>query len=151
IGLPYFVLCTTGPLLQAWFARVFPGRKVYRLFALSNLASLAALALYPFAIEPWMTTTKQAYVWSGAYALFVVLCGATALQTRGAAFGAAGQKAGSSVEPASDEPRPVWRDLALWLALPAMGTWLLLAVTNHITQNIASIPFLWMVPLTLYL
>ena len=65
------MLCTTGPLLQAWFARTFPGRRVYRLFALSNLASLIALAAYPFAIEPWVTTTRQAYGWSVAYGISV--------------------------------------------------------------------------------
>lgn len=158
IGLPYFVLCTTGPLLQGWFARAFPGRNVYRLFALSNLASLAALTAYPFAIEPWMSTTRQAQVWSIAYGVFVVLCGAVAWSTKrleGAEAGrlgvAADDGAASAEPPSLRASQPCLLTRALWLALPAMGTWLLLAVTNHITQNIASIPFLWMVPLTLYL
>jgi SAM-dependent methyltransferase len=148
IGLPYFVLCTTGPLLQAWFARAFPQHRVYRLFALSNLASLAALASYPFAIEPRMTTTQQAYSWSVAYALFALLCGGVAL---------AGIRRTQEVSTAAVRsaelatPVPVWKEKILWMALPAMGTWLLLAVTNHITQNLASIPFLWLLPLTLYL
>jgi hypothetical protein len=61
IGLPYFLLSTTSPLLQAWFARRFPGRNPYRLFALSNLASLLALLGYPFLLEPWVATRMQAY------------------------------------------------------------------------------------------
>ena len=148
IGLPYFVLCTTGPLVQVWFARAFPGRRVYRLFALSNLASLVGLAAYPFFIDPWLTTTLQAQVWSVAYGVFALLCFGTALPGLRTA-----SEAPVPVETAAtaDEPTVGWGTRALWLLLPAVGTWLLLAVTNHITQNIASIPFLWMLPLTLYL
>jgi hypothetical protein len=152
IGLPYLVLCTTAPLIQAWFSRAFPGLRVYRLFALSNLASLVALASYPFLIEPRMTTTRQAYVWSAAYLLFTLLCG-------GVAFSGL---SGRDWAPVPADPRPAPDALPppapaashqrwLWIALPAMGTWLLLSVTNHITQNLASIPFLWLLPLTLYL
>ena len=144
IGLPYFLLSTTGPLVQAWFARAFPLATVYRLFALSNLASLIALVSYPFAIEPWISTLGQAYAWSAGYATFVLLCGVTALYSLR-------NHAPVAAAAPDDAPRPGWRDYATWLALPAMGSWMLLAVTNHITQNIASIPFLWLLPLTLYL
>ena len=150
IGLPYFLLATTGPLVQAWFARTFPSGTVYRLFALSNLASMLALISYPFAFEPWITTATQAYGWTTGYALFVLLCGASALYSlRNAGAPAAASIAAPAVQ--SDAPAPGAGDLALWLALSAMGSWLLLAITNHITQNIASIPFLWLAPLTLYL
>ena len=74
VGLPYLLLSTTSPLVQAWFARSFPGRSPYRLFALSNLASMLALVGYPFGLEPWVATRMQSYGWSAAYALFVVLC-----------------------------------------------------------------------------
>lgn len=158
IGLPYFMLATTGPLLQAWFARAFPGCRVYRLFALSNLASLAALASYPFLIEPYWSTTLQAQLWSIAYAGFTLLCIGAALPGLDRRRAAGGEPpAGESALKADGGPeaaeatRPGLRAIALWLALPALGTWLLLAVTNHITQNIASVPFLWMLPLTLYL
>ena len=149
IGLPYFLLATTGPLVQAWFARSFPLGTVYRLFALSNLASMLALISYPFAFETWVTTAVQAYGWSAAYALFVLLCGASALyslRNRGAA-----NITTTTPETSDTTPPPGKFDLFLWLALPGMGSWLLLAITNHITQNIASIPFLWLAPLTLYL
>src|SRR5687767_15017398 len=74
IGLPYFLLSTTSPLVQAWFARRSPGASPYRLFALSNLASMLALLGYPFLLEPWAATRVQAWGWSGAYLLFVALC-----------------------------------------------------------------------------
>jgi hypothetical protein len=73
IGLPYFLLSTTSPLIQAWFARSRPGASPYRLFALSNLASMLALVGYPFLLEPWSPTRAQALGWSGGYALFVGL------------------------------------------------------------------------------
>jgi len=76
IGLPYLLLATTSPLVQAWFARSFPGRSPYRLFALSNLASMLALLGYPFALEPWVTTRWQSWGWSTAYVLFALLCAA---------------------------------------------------------------------------
>ena len=147
IGLPYFLLATTGPLVQAWFARVYPHGTVYRLFALSNLASMLALISYPFAFETWVTTAMQARGWSVGYALFALLCGGSALYTllRGAPAAVA------STSAAGDGHAPGKFDLFLWLALSAMGSWLLLAITNHITQNIASIPFLWLAPLALYL
>ena len=75
VGLPYFVLSTTGPLLQAWFARERFGQVPYRLFALSNFGSMLALLAYPVAVEPVFPTVWQSYLWSGLYACFVVACG----------------------------------------------------------------------------
>jgi hypothetical protein len=155
IGLPYFLLSTTGPLIQAWFARSFPAGTVYRLFALSNFASLLALIGYPFLVEPWISTRLQSWIWSAAYAVFVVLCSAAALYSlkggaaTGSAFATAG--AGAVLPRESTSAPPGWGDLMLWLLLSALGSGLLLAVSNHITQNIASVPFLWLLPLTLYL
>src|SRR5207244_1033915 len=77
IGLPYFLLSTTSPLVQAWFAKSYPGRSPYRLFALSNLASMLALLGYPFALEPWVTTRLQSYDWSAAYVGFALLTAAS--------------------------------------------------------------------------
>jgi SAM-dependent methyltransferase len=148
IGLPYFLLSTTGPLVQAWFARSYPSATVYRLFALSNLASLVALIAYPPLIEPAATLKAQAYAWSGVYAAFAALCAASAW--------AAARKAGASREPETvineaSAPPPRAGDYALWLGLSALGSLLLLAVTSHITQNVASVPFVWILPLVLYL
>jgi len=151
IGLPYFLLATTSPLVQAWFARRHPGRSPYRLFALSNLASMIALVGYPFLLEPWVATRAQALAWSGGYALFVALClGAAFASTRGAPLPASASSA-SSTAAAFDEPPPTPGRQVLWCLLAATGSLLLLAVSNHITQNIAAVPLLWIVPLTIYL
>ena len=146
IGLPYFLLSSTGPLIQAGFARRYGGERVYRLFALSNFGSLLALLAFPFAIEMLVSTRGQAMGWSVAYVLFVLFCGASVLLAAGpAAPGAVREQPGEEGRP------PTLSEQGLWLTLAALGTIMLLAVTNHITQNIASIPLLWLAPLTLYL
>jgi SAM-dependent methyltransferase len=146
IGLPYFILSTTSPLLQAWFARRFH-IVPYRLFALSNLASLLALLAYPVAVEPWVTTYVQSISWSVCYALFVALCAYAAISSaRAESLAAVAPVAETVAEP---PPRPL-RQLT-WLMLAAMASFLLLAFTNHICQNVASLPFLWILPLSLYL
>ena len=150
LGLPYFLLSTTSPLVQAWFARRHPDRNPYRLFALSNFASLLALVSYPFVIEPWIATRTQAYIWSIGYAVFALLCAATAWQGRvAAATSTLGATPSHATE--ADARAPTLARHVLWCALAATGSVLLLAVTNHITQNIAAVPLLWILPLTLYL
>ncbi len=148
VGLPYFLLSSTSPLVQAWFARAFPGSSPYRLFALSNLASMLALLGYPFLFEPWFASTEQSRWWSIGYALFVACCGALAWKSRDLPplTVEAGQLAATAQEPA---PRPA--SIVLWLVLSAMGSVTLLAVSNHLTQNISSIPLLWVIPLAVYL
>lgn len=150
IGLPYFLLSTTGPLLQSWLARVNWGTHVYRLFSLSNMASLVALLSYPFLIETQATLRAQAYGWSALFAAFAVLCAAAGIYFVRHARPLPAPAHGDGHIPESDWV-PVWRDYLLWLAPAAMASWLLVAITNHITQNVASIPFLWILPLTLYL
>jgi hypothetical protein len=149
VGLPYFCLATTGPLLQAWYVRLYPQGKVYRLFALSNGASLVALLAYPFTIEPHSSTLQQLWWWSGGFGVFALLCGACAWVSRSATSTPKTVPA-PNAEVAHDKA-PTLRDAALWVALSAMGSAMLLAVTNHLTQNIAAVPFLWLLPLTLYL
>jgi SAM-dependent methyltransferase len=144
VGLPYFLLSTTSPLVQAWYARRVDSP--YRLFALSNLASLAALLSYPVVFEPLIATKVQAFLWSGGYALFLVLCGATAVYSLRGILGTGGTAV--RLEPG---PAPRFVERLQWVALPAAASFLLVAVTNHLTQNVASIPFLWILPLTLYL
>ncbi|HXF66349.1 MAG TPA: fused MFS/spermidine synthase [Burkholderiales bacterium] len=147
VGLPYFMLSTTSPLVQAWFWLSFRHAVPYRLFALSNFASLLALLSYPVLIEPFLPLALQSWSWSAAYLVFALLCAATALaSTRGAAPAAAVPAAAEA-----DEPAPAIGERLLWVALSAMGSCLLLAITNHLTQNIASVPFLWVVPLSIYL
>ncbi|MGQ0547441.1 MAG: spermidine synthase [Betaproteobacteria bacterium] len=141
VGLPYFLLASTSPLVQAWFARARPGENPYRLFAVSNLASLVALLGYPFLVEPFFSARAQVAIWSWLFGAFAVLCAVTAWSAPAAA------PSERRVHEGSMTKSPVF----LWLALSATGSLLLLAVTNHLTQNVASVPLLWLAPLTLYL
>lgn len=147
VGLPYFLLSTTGPLVQAWYSRVNHGRLPYRLFALSNFASMAALLSYPVVVEPFLRTRHQSLIWSAAYVLFAVLAAAAAMQSRAAPPQPVSEDAASEAADAA----PGMADYALWVALPACASLLLLSVTNFLTQDVASIPFLWILPLSLYL
>jgi hypothetical protein len=150
VGLPYFLLSTTGPLLQKWIAHRFPEKSVYRLFALSNFGSLVGLLAFPFAIEPFASSAMQSYVWSAAYALFVLACAATAWKARSRAGTSAALDVAPAAEVVADRP-PRAGDYVLWLTMSALGSVMLLAATSHMTQNIASVPFLWVLPLSLYL
>src|SRR6185436_2729386 len=124
-----------------WFSRARPGENPYRLFAVSNLASLLALVGYPFLVEPFLGGVQQVQVWSWLFAAFALGCAAMAWMTPRQAIE-------SRAEATATEERSPW---VLWLALSATGSVLLLAVTNHLTQNVAAVPLLWLVPLTLYL
>ena len=118
----------------------------YRLYALSNAGSMFALLSYPVLVEPVLTTRQQASMWSWAYAGFLAVCVAAALRS--------GAGAGEPLSAATDAAavaRPGPRQYAQWLALPACASVLLLAITNHLSQNVAAIPFLWVLPLSLYL
>jgi predicted O-methyltransferase YrrM len=153
IGPPYLLLSTTGPLVQAWVSRLPWGGRVYRYFSLSNLASLASLLAYPVLIEPRHALRVQALGWSWGYVLFALLCIGTAwhVARRGGAAPAAATEAATEAAQRGDDALPTPADQALWLLLPALACGLLLAVTNHITQHVASIPFLWVLPLAVYL
>ena len=145
VGLPYFALSSTGPLLQAWFSDAFPARSPYRLYALSNLGSLLALLSYPFAFEPAFDVVTQARLWSWSFAGFALACAACAL----AVFPAL--RASSSESATAPSERVSWHERLRWLGLPACASLALLATTNHVTSDVAVIPFLWVVPLSLYL
>jgi hypothetical protein len=147
IGLPFFLLSSTSPLLQAWYAGSRPGASPYRFYALSNVGSLLALLIYPVLVEPKISNTHQAVAWSGAYVAIALLYAALALRRQPAR--AAGEEIATAAPSAT--PRPSWKLQLLWISLAACGSALLLAITNHITQNVASVPFLWVLPLSLYL
>ena len=144
VGLPYLVLCTTSPLLQRWFAADLPGRSPYRLFALSNLASMLALLLYPAVLEPALGLGEQMRAWSLAYAALALPFAALAL--RRALAGAAAE---APLALAAAPARPAL--VACWVALSATASLLLLATTGQLTQNVAPMPLLWLAPLALYL
>jgi len=147
IGLPYFLLSTTTPLLQAWYWQRFRTAVPYRLFALSNFASLLALIGFPVLFEPYFTLPQLGWGWSGLYAVLILLCGATAWRSMRAivALPAAGEGNAPAAAPLTGAVQLAWMGLA------ALASVMLLAVSNHVTQNISSVPFLWVLPLALYL
>jgi hypothetical protein len=147
IGLPYFLLSSTSPLLQAWYSRVHRSAPPYRLFALSNLASLLALLAYPIAIEPFLPARLQAYSWHGAFAAFGLFCVYTAWQAT---------RSNTPTQPdhlphVDLTASPTAKDYLTWITLAALPSMLFLAFTSHLVQNVASIPFLWVIPLSMYL
>lgn len=145
VGLPYLVLASTGPLAQAWFSRANPGRSPYRLYALSNVGSLLALLTFPFLVEPNTPRTWQVNGWSLATVFYLVVFAWVAWRMRSCPD--ISEKDAATEE---TDNSPQWHVL-LWLLLPACGTILLMSTTNLICQEIAVIPFLWVVPLALYL
>ena len=144
VGLPYMLLSSTSPLLQAWYSRSREGAFPYRFFALSNLGSMLALLSYPILVEPYLSNQTQAWVWSGAFVAFVCCCVSVALTSRIGHLTVA--------HDAEDlDQAPAWSLRILWMLLAAAASALLLAITNHMTQNVAAIPFLWIIPLSTYL
>ena len=154
IGLPFVLLGSTSPLLQAWLARLEHGRIPFRLFALSNLASLLALALYPTLVEPYLTLHMQRVLWSCGFVCFAALA---ATLVRGVRRGAATPPDSSERDEAlsqalpEDEAPASRRSRWLWLLLPLVASMQLCAVTSYLTANIAAIPLLWILPLAAYL
>ena len=140
VGLPYFILSSTSPLLQAWYARRYA--TPYRLFALSNAASLAGLLAYPFLIEPLIDVRRQGWMWSAGFIAFGVACAGAALaQARNGR-----RVAREAADATGAEAAPL-----LWLALSALGSLALVSTTSFIAQNVASMPLIWVVPLAIYL
>ncbi len=145
VGLQYFLLATTSPLVQSWYSREKHGAMPYRLFALSNFGSMLALLSYPVLVEPWMSNRLQAWTWSGLFVTFAVLVATIACRGRTL------PPEPSDVAAAFTSAPPEGSQYAVWIALPACASVLLLAITSHLSQNVAPIPFLWVLPLALYL
>jgi hypothetical protein len=159
LGLPYGMLATTGPLVQAWFADTFPTRSPYRLYALSNTGSLLALGSYPFVFEPLMTRHAQALIWAAGFVVFAILCAvcAAGIGLRSAAKNqpqAADERGPRHQTVAHDDfpmrtPTPL--TIALWVLLPMCASVTLLSATARLTEDVAPVPFLWILPLAVYL
>lgn len=155
VGLPYFVLSSTSPLVQVWFTRATRGGSPWRLYALSNAGSLAALLSYPFFFEVRWDVVEQTGMWSMAFVGFAMLSLYIVWRDRKQA--AQPEAVADLAAPESGEAeaaireRVRWWQRPLWVLLPALASVLLLATTNHVCQDVAVIPFLWVVPLSLYL
>jgi hypothetical protein len=150
IGVPFLILSTTSPLLQVWFSRTHPGESPYRLYALSNAGSLLGLLSYPFVVEPLLRLHTQAWIWICAYLIYASFYGLCAWEFRG--FPQRDATA-TLTSPVSSEQAAAlgWKLPALWVSLAACASVQLMATTNHICQEVAVIPFLWVFPLALYL
>jgi hypothetical protein len=149
IGLPFFALAANNPLLQAWFVRTGhpSGPDPYFLYASSNIGSFLALLSYPVLLEPIFTLRTQNLIWTGGYGLLIVLIGACAvLLLRSPANAAVDMPAEDT-----DAPAPAWILRARWIFLAAVPSGLLIAVTAHISTDVAAAPLLWVLPLSLYL
>lgn len=149
IGLPFFVISSTAPLLQRWFARTDHPRaqNPYFLYAASNLGSILALLSYPIWMERAFTIREQQLTWSQGYVALAVLIGACALLVW--------RRPANNVPDQADSVdvvvRPTWRRRGQWVVFAFVPSSLLLGVTTHISTNIAATPLFWVVPLTLYL
>lgn len=148
VGLPYFILSSTSPLAQVWFTRAVPGGTPWRLYALSNIGSLVALLSYPFFFEPRLEVTSQTWLWSGAFVIFAALSATLAWKVSSPA---PPTEVVEKSEAETAEVAPKWWHRLLWVALPALASVMLLATTNHVCQDVAVVPFMWVVPLSLYL
>lgn len=155
VGFPYFLLSSTGPLLQSWLAVSSYSNQPYRLYSLSNIGSLLALLSFPFAFEPIFSSSQQAAIWSWAFAGFVLLCIVSGFALSRTSL--AKVKSGiDSAERHTNVPSEVVQTIDLkrrlaWFSLPALASMMLLATTNQICIDTAVIPFLWIIPLSIYL
>jgi hypothetical protein len=148
VGAPFAVLSATAPLVQAWHARTVhaeTGAEPYVLYAASNLGSLLALVAYPVLVEPLAAVKSQTLGWSLGYGVFILLMGSLAYSVSKA------RSVAADTSVASVGPAPTWRQRLVWIALAAIPSSLMLGVTTHITTDVASAPFLWVIPLALYL
>ncbi len=144
IGLPFVALSASAPLLQAWFAATGHPRahNPYVLYAASNLGSFAALIAYPVLVEPIFALRSQTELWAAGYATFAFLIAIASLFIA--------QRA-RITSVAALEAAPSWRDRLAWVALSAIPAGLVIAVTSYLTTDVAAAPFLWVLPLALYL
>lgn len=143
VGFPYLVLATTSPLLQAWRSQTESAAATYRLYALSNVGSLAGLLTYPFLFERFLRLLTQGRLWTICYLMFAASCALVALTN------ALGPRTTKVVARLSIAGVPSVR--VAWFALPALASAMTVAVTNQICQNVAAVPLLWILPLTVYL
>ncbi len=153
IGLPYFALSATGPLLQLWFWRAYPRAAPYRLYALSNAGSLLALISYPFLVEPSLSTPQQAGLWRAGFVCFLLICAIGGWIAQRRAVGRGGTpvvrlEAEPPTQPTVFSKRV---ERLFWVGWSACSVILFMAVTNQLTINVASVPFLWILPLSIYL
>ena len=148
VALPFLFLAATGPIVQSWFARAHPGRAPYFLYALSNTGSLCALFAYPFLFEPNLGLAETGSSWTLGFMVVggaVLGCGAIAVTRSPRA------EPTTVALPQRVPERARTPEVALWMGLSGLAVVLLMGVTNELCLDIASVPFLWILPLAVYL
>lgn len=152
VGFPYFLLSSTGPLLQSWLATSSYSNHPYRLYSLSNIGSLLALLSFPFAFEPIFSSNQQATIWSCAFAGFVLICILSGIALCRISPTRLRSAKATEVQSSSESISSIdFNSRLTWFGLPALASMMLLATTNQICIDTAVIPFLWIVPLSIYL
>ena len=153
VGMPYFILSATGPLVQGWFSRTHAGLSPYRLYSLSNIGSLLALVTYPLIFEPNFSVYSQSTIWSAAFAVFTCICAFSGWQMRHVDQTTTNNHVAELVncKPITPVQQPTSALVGLWFLLAMTPSLLLLASTNQVCMDVAVIPFLWVLPLALYL
>ena len=164
VGLPFFAISATAPLLQRWFGHSGHdhAHDPYFLYGASNLGSILALLSYPIVVEPSLRLGQQAWTWAGGYALLIFLIVACAIALRRAPSGRSALSVGlpgtidpGTIDPGTIDPGTIdkvsWGRRLRWVALAFAPSSLLLGVTTRITTDVAAIPMLWVIPLVLYL
>jgi len=154
VGGPYFLLASTGPLMQRWFSQSYPGRSPYRLYSLSNVGSLLALLSYPVVVEPSLRLNTQVGIWSAAYVAFAALAVWCSVRLTTSPVATVRDSSSTDNDETADESpdvRPGPMRMLLWLTLSATGSAMMLATTNQMCIDVAAVPFLWVLPLAMYL
>jgi hypothetical protein len=152
VGAAVTLLATTGPLMQHWFTRAYPGESPYRLYALSNAGSLLGLLSYPVFFERWFRLNTQAWLWCAGYLVYAIAAIALAAKglkdTTGAPPVSRPVAQSNAIEASA---RPGLMDKVQWFSLAALGSLMLLAISRFITEDLAPVPLLWVLPLAVYL
>ncbi len=162
VGLPYFCLATTGPLVQHWFTRTPHAGSVFRLYALSNVGSFLALLSFPYVLEPWLEQQEMGRLWTAGFWVFALLClplAWGAWQQPDMVGAQAGGKAASGVDTVQRQPQQLqevgagarWLQRLRWMSLPALASLVFIAATDQISHDVAPEPRLWITTLGLYL
>ena len=148
VGAPYFLLSSTGPLLQSWLGQSKILEQPYRLYSLSNVGSMLALLSFPFVIEPAFSSSQQSILWSIAFGIFAIACSLSGF----ALFrSSTTSQVASTPQSKIETPKISWQTVGTWFALSMIPSVMLLATTNQVCLDTGVIPFLWVIPLAIYL
>lgn len=152
VGIPYFCLSTTGPLIQYWFSHAYPGRSPYRLYSLSNFGSFLALLSFPYLFEPFFELPQISKYWTICFWIFAASCVVAAFQMLrvSSLFYSGNDDAATSEESIQSDILSQWQRIG-WVALPALASLAFIATTDRVSHDIAPEPRLWITTLSLYL